>query len=224
MPEIEKLQILGHPVLYRPAAVAESTRGTLILLHGYGADEYDLMGLTPYFDPNFHIVSIRGPGKTPFGGACWFDIDMNADGSLRFNFEQALRSSEAVQQIIFELKAREALNSGKLILGGFSQGATISNLLALTSPKILDGLLIMSGRLDQTARQLLRDVDEVSNLPVFAAHGTLDQVIPVNFGRDLVAFWSTLPVQLEHHEYNMAHEISQEELVHITQWLAVHFS
>jgi len=44
-------------------------------------------------------------------------------------------------------------------------------------------------------------------------------VIPIVFGREIVTFWEKLPVEFEHHEYPMGHEISQTELEHIQGWL-----
>ena len=93
MPNIEKLTLSDRKILKRPAADPTNSKGTLVILHGYGADEYDLMGLAPYFDANLQILSIRGPGTVMYGGASWFDIDMNADGSLKFNIEQAPKSA-----------------------------------------------------------------------------------------------------------------------------------
>lgn len=198
------------------------SKGTLILLHGYGADEHDLMGLVPYFDENLQVLSIRAPGSTAFGGASWFDIGMHADGSLQFNAEQALSSAQGVIQLIETMRSTGTITEGQIILGGFSQGASISNLITLSSPKLIKGLLIMSGRLTEGIKALLKDAESLRGLPVFAGHGTQDEVIPIEFGRQIVSFWEALPVHLEHYEYAMGHEINQAELLHIQAWFERH--
>ena len=146
MNNINNLTISGRKILQRPPADPHNSKGTLVILHGYGADEYDLMGLAPYFDANLQILSIRGPGTIMHGGASWFDIDMNADGSLKFNIEQALESASDLIALIQELQGQGLIGEEKIILGGFSQGATISQLVTLRQPDLIKALLIMSGR------------------------------------------------------------------------------
>jgi len=155
MTNIQQLNINGRKILQRSAAESSNSKGTLVILHGYGADEYDLMGLAPYFDPNLHILSIRGPGTVMYGGASWFDIDMNADGSLRFNIEQALESADGVIQLVKDLQEQGIIPDHKIILAGFSQGATISQLITLKQPELIKALLVMSGRLTDQVEQLL---------------------------------------------------------------------
>ena len=77
----------------------------------------------------------------------------------------------------------------------------------------------MSGRLTDGARELLTTPDLLTGLPVFAGHGVYDDTIPIEYGHQIINFWSDLPVELEHHEYPMGHEISPAELTHIQQWL-----
>ncbi|NQV15764.1 hypothetical protein HQ531_09940 [bacterium] len=219
MTNIEQLKIFDRKILRRPVAENSESKGTMILLHGYGADEYDLMGLAPYFSANLQIISIRGPGSTMYGGASWFDIDMLADGGLIFNLDQALDSTNKLLQLIPEMQDQGIISDAKIILAGFSQGATIANLITLMKPELVKALLIMSGRLDERASELIKDSTAFVDLPVFAGHGINDNVIPVEFGRQIVSFWRKLPVLLEHYEYPIGHEICQEELGHIQVWL-----
>ncbi|NQV31021.1 MAG: hypothetical protein HQ508_09055 [Candidatus Marinimicrobia bacterium] len=219
MSNLEQLNINGQNILHRPASQPDASKGTLVLLHGYGADEYDLMGLAPHFDQNLQIICIRGPKSTVYGGASWFDIDMLPDGSFNFNAEQALDSTNVVVDIIRDFQSQKLITDERVILGGFSQGASISNLVTLKNPELIKALLIMSGRLMDAASKLLMDSQALLNLPVFAGHGTNDTVIPIEFGRQIVAFWGKLPVVLRHNEYPIGHEISQNELSHIQTWL-----
>ncbi|MCF6239611.1 MAG: dienelactone hydrolase family protein, partial [Candidatus Marinimicrobia bacterium] len=154
-----------------------------------------------------------------YGGASWFDIDMNTDGSLKFNIEQALESAGGIAKLVADLKQQEIIQDDKIMLGGFSQGATVSQLVALKYPELLKALLIMSGRLTDQAVELLQKPADLKDLPVFAGHGAHDNVIPLEFGRQIVSFWEKLPVALEHHEYPMGHEICEEELGHIQEWM-----
>ena len=218
MHNIQQLKVNGRSVLHRPAEDRASPVATLVLLHGYGADEYDLMGLASYFRADIQVLSIRGGSVTPYGGASWFDIDMLADGSLKFNIEQAKVATEAVIEIIHMMQYDGTIPAEKIILGGFSQGATISNLVTIKEASLLKGLLVMSGRLPEDIETLAGDKARFADLQIFAGHGTHDNVIPIRFGHDIVSFWGPI-ANLEHHEYPMGHEISQDELSHILRWM-----
>ncbi len=218
MNNIDRLSINGSSVIHRPSKQVNASHATLVLLHGYGADEYDLMGLAPYFDEDIQIFCIRGPRSTLYGGASWFDIDMLADGSLKFNTEQAIESTSLVLNVIDSLQQEGQIHHKKIILGGFSQGATISNLVTIEKSRLIQALLIMSGRLPDGFQDLVKEAGQFADMPVFAGHGTLDNVIPVDFGRQIVKFWEKT-ARLEHYEYPMGHEICQPELEHIQEWL-----
>jgi len=88
----------------------------------------------------------------------------------------------------------------------------------LNKPDLIRALLLMSGRLTEGVELLTTAAESLKGLPVFAGHGTMDQVIPIDYGRKIVSFWESLPVNLDHHEYAMGHEINQEELTHIQNW------
>lgn len=218
MPDIQRLTVNGRSVVQRPAANMAAPQATLVLLHGYGADEFDLMGLASYFRPDIQVLSIRGGSVTPFGGASWFDIDMLADGSLKFNIDQAKVGTTDVIEIIRQMQRDGIIPSKKIILGGFSQGATISNLVTVEETDLIQALLVMSGRLPEDMETLAGEKSRFASLPVFAGHGTHDNVIPISFGRDIVSFWDPI-ADLQHHEYPMGHEISQAELQHILAWM-----
>ncbi len=218
MNNIEQLHVKGTNVLHRPAANQDQVRASLILLHGYGADEYDLMGLASYFDTDIQILSIRGSGVTPYGGASWFDIDMLPDGKLRFNIDQAKSSTREVIDIISHLQQTGVITNKQVILAGFSQGATISNLLTCQNPGLIQALLIMSGRLPEDMASISGDLARFEGMNIFAGHGTHDNVIPIEYGRQIVSFWNSI-ADLEHHEYLMGHEISQSELADIQNWI-----
>jgi len=218
MSDIKQLHINSRSVLHRPAANPEHALASLILLHGYGADEFDLMGLAPFFDDNIQVLSVRGSGLTPYGGASWFDIDMLSDGSLKFNIDQAKVSTRGVMEIIDQLQKNGIVTAKQVVLAGFSQGATISNLITLQKPELIQALIIMSGRLPEDVAELSGDISRFSRLPVFAGHGSHDNVIPIEYGRQIVSFWNPI-AELEHYEYPMGHEISQSELNDLQSWL-----
>jgi phospholipase/carboxylesterase len=198
---------------------ASDSKATLVLLHGYGADEHDLVGLYPNLPDDLDLICVRGSGRTPYGGAAWFDIGMEPDGSLIFNEDQAVVAAQSVAELITGMVSENLLRSRKIIIGGFSQGASIAMLTAALGINEFDGLMILSGRMTENLAQRLSSNSLREHFPVFAAHGVGDPVIPLSFGRAIQDFWSNQMVDFEYHEYEMGHQICMAELEHMNEWL-----
>jgi phospholipase/carboxylesterase len=88
--------------------------------------------------------------------------------------------------------------------------------VALTTPKLVAGAVLMSGRILPEIRPLIAPPEQLSGLPILLVHGTADQVLPIQHGRASQALLASLPVQLEYHEYPMDHEVSRASLADIT--------
>lgn len=218
MSQVESLTFQDRRIALHRAQKPSAETPTLLLLHGYGADEHDLIGLYPYLPQELDIICVRGKGSTPFGGAAWFDIYQSMDGSLSFNAEQALQAAEEINVLRRQMVAEELIKPGPLILGGFSQGSSISMLATVLDPQDVRALLIMSGRVTENLKDLISDPDSLKDLPVFIGHGSHDQVIPLDFGHQVRDLWANLPVISEYHEYPMAHQVAAEELTDINRW------
>lgn len=201
-----------------PADPTDGPAPALLLLHGYGSNMQDLMGLTPYLDPRLHILSAQGPLEMMAGMHAWYAIQMLPDGEFLIDEEQAAKSLELVDRFLDEIVDAYDLDPARLILGGFSQGAITSIAQFLRTPDRIAGLLVMSGRwpegLDGVA-----DPAAFQDRPVIAVHGTHDPVIPIRFGRQIRAHFEAMPVALTYEEYPMGHMVSAESLARIRGWL-----
>ncbi|MFN0088126.1 MAG: alpha/beta hydrolase [Blastocatellia bacterium] len=192
----------------------------LLLLHGFGANEDDLFSLAPYLDERFLVISARAPvtlGPMSYG---WFNLGFTPEGVVvdRKEVEEARRT---VRAFIGEVVTHYQVDRDRVFLMGFSQGAMISLGVALTVPGIAAGVVVMSGRLMSQTVEQIPDRDALLNLPIFLAHGTRDMVLPIGHGRDARTRLAALPVDLTYHEYDMAHEVTADELQDITAWLTV---
>lgn len=182
----------------------------LILLHGYGSDERDLMGLAPYFGSTWRTVCLGAPNAHPTMGYAWFDLDWSEDKGMTANLDQARETlALVVEALEDQLKTRPA----HAIVGGFSQGAMMALAACAQMPKRWNGLALLSGR--------SMPIVEISEPlpPTIIQHGTTDPVIPLEDAhelRDLVQNTGTL---LEYHEYAMGHQISEKSLHDLQAWL-----
>jgi phospholipase/carboxylesterase len=201
-----------------PRAHDEPTAPLLILLHGIGSNERDLIELAPALDPRFHIVSLRAPRRIDMDGYCWFTVGQFGSG-FRHNAAEAEASRELLVGSLVDLVADTGTDLERVYLLGFSQGATMSLFLGLTEPNLIKGMVIMSGRLLPEVKARIALPDDLSRLAALLTHGDADAVVPVEEGRAARQFLAQLPVDLTYHEYQMGHEVSPASLAEVADWL-----
>jgi phospholipase/carboxylesterase len=191
----------------------------LILLHGIGSNEEDLMGLEPYLDERFLIVSARAPHPYGWGGYAWFEIEWLPDG-IAIDRAQAEQSRDLIVRFIGEAVAAYSADPARVYLMGFSQGAMMSGWVALTRPELVAGAVLMSGRVPDEVRAQIADPEQLAGKPFLVVHGTMDQVLPIQNGRASRDLLQRLPIDLTYREYPMSHEVSAESLTDVVAWLS----
>jgi phospholipase/carboxylesterase len=208
------------PLSYQVAPVCTTQPGphpALILLHGRGADENDLLSLAPYFDPQFFIAAVRAPYQFPYGGFTWFDLELS--GAI--DIDQLLESQEALFQCLDTFQKSYYIDPSRIFLFGFSMGAMMALTISLSRPKLFKGIVAHSGLLPQHDR-LTYQWDDLCAISYFIAHGEYDPVVPVALGRNSHKQLSDLKVNVEYREYPIQHAISEESLHDIADWLCQH--
>jgi len=191
----------------------------LILLHGYGSNERDLVGLAPYLDPRFQIVSVRAPQTLAPGSYAWFELRWTAADDIVINFPQAEQSRTLLIGFIAEALAAYGGDPARVYLLGFSQGAIMSASVTLTEPELIAGAVLMSGRVPAEIRPQIASPERLAGKPFLVVHGVADTVLPIQNGRASRAFLAELPVTLTYKEYPMGHEVSAQSLADVTAWL-----
>lgn len=192
--------------------------GAMVLLHGRGTDEHDLFPLFDAFDPQRRLlgITVRGPLDLPPGGRHWYRLAgiPTPDPST---FEST-RASLATW--LGALPESTGVPWTSTVLGGFSQGCVMSYALGLgkgrPSPA---GILGMSGFVPRVPGFEL-DLSQRTGLPVMLAHGTLDEVIPVEFGREAAGVFDAAGLQVSFHESPVPHTIDPGFVPTVTDWLA----
>jgi phospholipase/carboxylesterase len=190
-----------------PAQAAGSAR-TLILLHGFGADEHDLLPLARELDPTLRVISLAAPIALEQGGRAWYRLQEGPQG-ISFDPREVLEAGNIALEAIEEI-ARESPGP---ILCGFSQGGGMALAAALERPGLVSTILALSPVPP-------RREGDGKGLRVFLGHGTLDPLIPVQVAhatRDLMA---KLGAKVVYREYPMGHMICAAELEDARNFLA----
>ncbi len=81
------------------SSVSVGANPLLIILHGYGADERDLMALAAYFDPRLRVISMRAPFDLPQGGHAWFPLEFTDEG-VKIDREDVEQAREFLIEIV----------------------------------------------------------------------------------------------------------------------------
>lgn len=200
----------------------------VIWLHGLGADGSDFVPVVPELglveSPAIRFIFPHAPyiAVTCNGGyvmRAWYDIISLDSTSRRIDEAGILTSREAVRRLIDREKSR-GIPVDRIFLAGFSQGGAVAYTTALTHPEKLAGIIALSTYIPSPALLAEDSADANRNIPIFAAHGTADDVVSPTLGlaaRDLLI---ERGYTIDWHEYPMPHSVCLEEVWAIGQWLA----
>ena len=183
----------------------------VILLHGYGANGDDLIGLAPPFAqvlPNTEFLSPNAPypcESNPFGGLQWFEV-WQAEGVDRLT--EVRNGAAIVNAYIDEELAKRNLTDANLILCGFSQGTMLSLHVALRRAAPCAGVLGYSGRLESP--ELLADEITVRP-PIMLIHGEDDPMLSIDLMDTAATVMTENGVSVDcHRRPGLGHGIDEE--------------
>jgi phospholipase/carboxylesterase len=188
---------------------------TLVLLHGYGADENDLAELAHVLDPRLRAVSLQAPVSLGGTQRAWYQLGQDERGNLISDpqeMREGLRAATAAVEKV-------AKTSPRPFLLGFSQGGGIALGVLLTRPELVEGVLSFSGVPPLLEPSELAGAEALRAKPVFAAHGTQDPVVSIARGQKLRAVAEEAGLAVEWHEYPMGHMVIPQELLDARTWL-----
>lgn len=190
----------------------------LFLLHGFGSDEMDLLSLSKSLPQNLLVVSLRAPFAREHGGYMWYDLQFG-NGMFKENLEQANQSKKKLNLLIAQIIKKYNVDTNNIFLGGFSQGAITSLRVGLTPPYRFKGLVCLSGRFPDEINMQQSPAALKQRTHIFVSHGTMDSVIPINDGRDIISKLTQNGFQISGKEYAMQHQISNEVLNDLNTWI-----
>ena len=195
----------------RPAAA--EPEGLLVLFHGRGADEYDLLPLFDVLDPERRLlgVSPRGPLSLPPGGAHWYALRQ-----IGYPDPATFRSTyELLAAWLDELVAEHGV---PVALGGFSQGAVMSYALGLGAGRPRPAAIIALSGFIPTVEGFELDLSRPLP-PVAIGHGIHDDVISVEFGRDARRRLEEAGADVLYREYPYPHAVDPQFLMDLRPWI-----
>ena len=201
---------------------AETPSGTVIWLHGLGADGHDFEPIVPELnlDVPIRFVFPHAPKRsvTINGGMemrAWYDID---PGSPLSGTDEIRMSAAAVQELV-DVENNNGMPTDRIVLAGFSQGGVVALHLGLRTESRFAGLMALSTYVHDH-ENVGTEVSFVSiDTPIFMAHGIADPMIPITRAVTSREALTALNYQVDWREYGMGHHVCPEELVDIKGFL-----
>lgn len=210
---------LSLEYLVKEPKIKLSKNPLLLLLHGYGSNEEDLFSFSSELPEEYYIVSVRAPYIMQYGSYAWYAINFDTDQNKFSDNDQARSSRDVIAKFIDELTANYPVDSQNVTLIGFSQGAILSYSVALSHPQKAQKVVAMSGYINTEILEENYLKNTFSNLQVFTSHGTVDQVIPAEWGRKAKPFLENLGINTTYREYPIGHGVSPQNFYDFKNWL-----
>ncbi|MGE5097890.1 MAG: alpha/beta hydrolase [Betaproteobacteria bacterium] len=217
------MELLDHIELVTGA----EPQATIIWMHGLGADGWDFVPIVRELplpqDLPLRFIFPHAPERpvtinNGYVMRAWYDIAMN--DIARLPDERGIRESQlAVERLIARERDR-GIDTTRIVLAGFSQGGAIALQTGLRHPNRLGGIVALSTYL--TLEDSLDAEASSANrvTPIFMAHGTEDQVIPLQLGEVSRASLERRGYSVEWHTWPMPHAVCAEEIESVAQFLA----
>ena len=205
--------------IYRPSSLKENAP-LLIMLHGYGSDENDLFSFANELPEELFIISFKAPYSLEPHGYAWYAINFDADQNKWNDNEQAKLSMETLVDCIDIACKIYPVNKNNISILGFSQGTILGMATALNHPKKIKNIIGLSGYINHDILpENIKELD-YSNLSFYCSHGTVDQVIPIDWARQTPVFLKSLNIEHIYSEFPVGHGIAPKNFYELRDWIS----
>lgn len=205
------------PLAYRSSRFDGTPSRLLVLVHGVGGNETNLIGLGEALADDALVVFPRGPLTLAPGQYAWFPVRFGPNGP-QMDFEQAQRSNAALQDFIAVLQARHGIAPDQTIIAGFSQGGIMSASVALTAPALVGGFAVLAGRILPEIEAHAGPAEALRTLDGLVIHGELDDKLPVAWAERADAILTRLGVPHRVLLHGGGHELPPEAQQAFAEW------
>jgi phospholipase/carboxylesterase len=191
----------------------------LIMLHGYGSNDADLFSFADQLPENLLIISARAPISMGFGAFSWYTINFDDANGKFSNLDEARDSIKKIELFIDEISTKYQVDKQNIFLLGFSQGCILSYAIALKNANKIKHVIALSGYINTKLIPSNLKKDSFNNLDFYISHGTVDQVLPVDWARKSIPILETLNIKFDYKEYPIGHGVSPQNFADFNQWI-----
>ncbi|MGE8203224.1 alpha/beta hydrolase [Heyndrickxia sp. NPDC080065] len=205
------------PMIYeirRPKDIVPGKKyPALFVMHGIGSNEHNILSLVNGLEDFFYIFSVRGH-LSHGPGFAYFTIQ-GYGKPHREVFDEGINK---LTTFIDYASENYPLDLNQIYLMGFSQGAIVSMTLALKFGNKIKGVVALSGYIPQFVKEEYK-INLGNHLSVFISHGEYDQVLPYEWGKENVDYFTKLGVPVTFKSYPVGHTVSENNLQDYQSWI-----
>lgn len=210
----EIIEFNGWTLRVRPSA--ETNPRLLVLIHGWTGDENSMWVFTRRFPPEFWMMAPRAPHAADPQGFSWRPPQPLTFG--RPSLEMLLPSAEALIQLIDEYAASVKVEAQQFDVIGFSQGGAMVNVLGMAFPQRVRKMGVLAGFVPAGLDELIAQ-KPLTGKKVFVAHGTLDEMIPIDRARASMQLMEQAGAEILYCEDEVGHKLSSNCLRALEDYL-----
>ncbi|OSS37823.1 alpha/beta hydrolase [Christiangramia flava] len=205
--------------LVRKPRIQSPKAPALFLFHGYGSDENDLFSFAEQLPDELFIISAKAPYQMqPYGNA-WYAIYFDDSQGKFSDDQQAIQSRDLIRDFVQESIEAYNLDAENINLLGFSQGSILSYAVALSYPEMIKNVVALSGYINQDILKDGYQHNDFSKLEIYSSHGSVDQVIPVDWARKTKPFLEKLQIPVQYSEFPVGHGVAPQNFHEFNSWL-----
>jgi phospholipase/carboxylesterase len=200
--------------------------GTIIWMHGLGADGHDFEPLVPELvrpgERALRFVFPHAPVRpvtlnNGYRMRAWYDIVSIQRGSAQD--EAGIRASHGIVDSLVRRENERGIPSSKIVLAGFSQGGAMALYSGTRYPDKLAGIMGLSCYMLLESQFSAERVAANHATPIFLGHGTQDPVVSLALGEATRRLLETEGYPVDWHAYPMPHSVCPQEVLDIATWL-----
>ena len=190
---------------------------TLLLLHGTGGDERDLLPLAKQFDSEVHVLSVRGNVSEQGMPRFFRRLAMGVFDEIDVHFR-----THELGHFLRDLAIKEDFDENKVVALGFSNGANIAGSLLMLYPELLAGAILFRPMQPLTD---LRDGFQTSRQqPIFFSTGTSDPMVAPAANTKYVKLLTSNGYRVTRVDVAAGHNLTQEDVTRAIEWYQSNFA
>ena len=213
----------------RPAT--EQPARLLLLLHGWTGDENSMWVFMRNFSADYWIIAPRAPHPAEPSGYSWrapqaphsepFRHSLRSQGDARGGprFDDLRAAADSLITLVDDYAAQNGLDARQFDVIGFSQGAALTNALTLLYPERMRRAGVLAGFLPIGSESLI-ERRPLNGKPFFVAHGTLDEMVNIEYARQSVEMLERAGAKVTFCEDEVGHKLSANCLHALEEFFA----
>ena len=212
-------QTLSLYHIIKEPSIKKEKQPALFLFHGYGSDENDLFSFASELPEELCIISVRAPYVLQPHGNAWYAIYFDENQGKFSDDNQAIVSRDKIVSFIDEAVEAYDLDANNISILGFSQGTILSYAVALSYPNKIKNVIALSGYLNEAILKDGYETHDFSGLNIYCSHGSVDQVIPVEWARKAPVKLAEIGVSTSLNEFAVGHGVTPQNFYQFKEWL-----